>query len=191
MTAKRNPKRRPLRAPPMNNGRRRRGPMPWTSAEGRTVRRLYPDYDAMMQALPHRTYWSLRNATSKFAADKKHRRQLWTAREVSLLTKLIRRGACLAEVMLAMPDRNKHQLKCQAYSLGLKFGRRYVAFDAQALHQVRQLATEYGFSLIELDRIARTGRYFQKSTRHPVYKHILKAIRALGGTLDVDWNREA
>jgi hypothetical protein len=61
----------------------------WTAAEMRIVQRLYPDYEAMLKALPNRSYWAIRGFAQNYGiASKRH---VWTTAEISKLRALYSR----------------------------------------------------------------------------------------------------
>jgi hypothetical protein len=167
-----------------------RGHREWEVDEICKVIKLYPDYDKMQAALPHRTYAALRNAAKQFAAVRK--RHIWTMKENTTLKRLWEAGAAKAELCATFPSVSYRAIKSHAVDmkLGRRGGRRLKEFDATALDKIRQRASDDGHTLVELDRLAGTGRYFQKSNRKIIPKHVVKAIIALGGTWDIDWNDE-
>lgn len=155
------------------------------------VKKLYPDYAAMQAALPHRSRDALYFAADKWAAKRKF--HVWTTTENKKLKVMWERGATRQELRDAFPDVSFEAIRChaaQALGCGPR-PRNYKEFEITALDKIRQRAKEDGFTLVELDRLCGTGRYFQQSKRKLVPKHIVKAIIALGGTMDIDWNQEA
>lgn len=63
-------------------------------------------------------------------------------------------------------------------------------FGVPALDMIRQRARSMGMSYVELDRRARTSKFFQKSSRRPVLKQICRAADLLDGEVSILWNDE-
>lgn len=167
-----------------------RGHREWEVDEICKVVSLYPNYEAMQEALPHRSYSALRNAADRWAA--RTRRHVWTTVENARLRRIWPTEASKAEILAAFPGITWEKLVAHARWMGLgRRTRRFKEFDVTVLDKIRQRAEDDGFTLIDLDRLAGTGRYFQKSNRKLVPKHIVKATIAFGGTWDIDWNDEA
>jgi hypothetical protein len=52
---------------------------------------------------------------------------------------------------------------------------------------VRKQAVIRGWIWRKLDKLAKTGRYFQQTTRRVDWDHLAKAIEILGGTIEIAW----
>lgn len=57
----------------------------------------------------------------------------------------------------------------------------------QAIDMVREQAAIRGWTWRKLDELAKTGRYFQQTTRRVDWGHLAKAIKILGGTIEIVW----
>lgn len=60
-------------------------------------------------------------------------------------------------------------------------------FEVQALDAIRHRAKARGLSYVELDRQAKTGKFYQKSCRQPMLKPIARAATLLGGDVCIEW----
>ena len=58
------------------------------------------------------------------------------------------------------------------------------------LDEVRKQAALRGWSLRKLDKAAKTGRYFQQTTRRADWDHLAKAAAVLGGEIRFEWLRD-
>lgn len=56
-----------------------------------------------------------------------------------------------------------------------------------AIDIVRKQAVIRGWTWRKLDKFAKTGRYFQQTTRRVDWDHLAKAIKILGGTIEIAW----
>jgi hypothetical protein len=59
--------------------------------------------------------------------------------------------------------------------------------DIPSLDEVRKQAALRGWTLRKLDKVAKTGRYFQQTTRRIDWKRIARAVEVLGGAIDITW----
>jgi hypothetical protein len=130
------------------------------------------------------------------AALKKHacaldivdRRHVWTVLEVKRIAHLVANGASRVELVKAFPNLRPSQVRAKVGSLKLpKRPTRLASFDEPALVAVRRRAVEKGLSLRALDRSARTGSYFQNSTRQLRLVHVARATAILGGEIVIRW----
>ncbi|KFC73078.1 hypothetical protein FG93_01820 [Bosea sp. LC85] len=152
----------------------------WQGIEDFAVILLYPNYEAIRQLLPWRSYSAIRHRVRRL--DIARRRHIWTAPEISRLTAAFRDGASNDELTRLFPDLRPGQYLGKAQHIGLPKRRpKLIAFDCLALRDIRSRAAEVGFSLRDLDRKAGTGQYFQRSTRRICLRSIVRAVALLGG----------
>ena len=162
----------------------------WTEAEDDTVRRLYPDYTALVQVLRHRTYASIKIRARSFQIVKpKH---IWTTIENKRLCELWSKSTT-AELRAAFPEMTRHAIMQHGYFLGLPHrGKVPLKITGNWLcDAIRDRSMVLGYTLVQLDAMARTGKYFQESRWlnkpghqwHPMGK----AAMMLGGELRVEW----
>jgi hypothetical protein len=108
--------------------------------------------------------------------------------EVRKLSRLVAAGASNAELMRAFPHLRLEQIAPKIRHLRLpRRKRRLASFEDTAIREVRRRAVDKGLSLRELDRLARTKRYFQASTRRLVLKHVASAAAVLDGEICIEW----
>lgn len=154
----------------------------WQGIEDFAVILLYPNYEAIRQLLPWRSYAAIRHRVRRL--DIAQRRHVWTGSETSRLTAAFRGGASNNELTRLFPDLRPGQYLGKARHMGLPRRRpKLVAFDCPALRDIRSRAVEVGFSLRELDRKAGTGQHFQRSTRRICLRSIVRAAAFLGGEI--------
>ncbi|MFC0220166.1 hypothetical protein ACFFJ7_17395 [Pseudochelatococcus lubricantis] len=166
-------------------GRRER----WSSEEDELVRSTYPDYRCMTRALSHRSLAALKNRAGHLGVVR--RRELWTNVGVKRLQLAWESNVLDAELMLLFPSMSLSRIKSKARHLGLRKREPHlVVFEDRALDSIRRRAATCSMSFVQLDRLAGTGRFFQKSIRRPNLKYIMRAAAVLGGEVAVEW-REA
>lgn len=160
---------------------------PWTAEEDDLIRALYPAYDRLERALPHRTRSALKNRARHLGVASV--RHVWTNVEVALLRALY--AAASPDRILAerFPHLELGQIHAKACHLGLRRPRRApILLGVPVIDAVRQRAALAGLTMVELDRRARTGRYFQSCRRNLDLRCISKASQLLGGEIEVHWD---
>ena len=172
----------------------------WTEGEWQAIRDLYPDYAAIRKVLAHRSWKAIKSQMRNLGiATAKHKAQMWTAAEVAKLRKLYPKVS-LDELKAAFPNRTLRQIHTQGSSQRLSRPKRQLmSTGIPLLDSIRERACALNYSLGDLDRLACTGNYFaanehnkpskgQRSNRG--YVKMALAVKALGGTLTVDWGSE-
>lgn len=158
----------------------------WLSREDQIIRNLYPNYAEMQRRLRSRSYYAIRNRAR--ALDVVTRRHVWTNSEVTKLRALYLRGATRAEVSATFPRFESHQITSKARHIRLVRGQRKpYALGVAPIDTVREEAAIQGLTFRKLDKLAKTGRYFQQTTRRIDWGHLAKAIKVLGGAIEIDW----
>ena len=162
----------------------------WSDEETETLRRLYPDYKAAMKALPGRTYGAIKFHAMKHGIAR--RRHVWTNIEVARLRKLAAAGASNKQLFAGFPEFREQQILGKLYHCRMKRPRRqFRSTGHPLLDALRSRCHALGLSMVDVDDIARTRRYFTGQTwlkRQAVdVAKVAKAIDALGGTLSVSW----
>lgn len=165
-----------------------KGDQLWTAEELGIVANYYPDYEAIERILPHRTRIAMYYAARKVGVRKSLR--AWSASDVSKLRKFWHRST--QEELLAMfPGTTWEGLRSFAGARGFRRPRRpYKLTGCRIFDQIRARCFEIGWTMIDLDKEARTGRYFEQvdlSRTKPNYRAMGKAAEALGGVLFVQW----
>ncbi|MGV6876543.1 hypothetical protein ACUSIJ_28235 [Pseudochelatococcus sp. B33] len=158
----------------------------WSPEEDELVGDIYPDYRRMMRALPHRSLAALKNRAGHLGVVR--HRHVWTNGEVRRLRIAWESNVRDAELMLLFPGLRPSQIKSKARHIRARRREAHLmAFEDPALDSIRHCAATRGMSLVELDRLAGTGRFFQKSIRRPNLKYIMRAAAVLGGEVAVEW----
>jgi hypothetical protein len=158
----------------------------WTFDEDEKVQALYPRYDLLRAALPNRTQSALKQRARHLGVV--HRRHVWTNLEVRRLREAFEKHASDRELEALFPGIRLSQIKSKAGHIKAPHRRAQRAvFEVQALDAIRHRAKARGLSYVELDRQARTGKFFQKSRRQPMLKPIARAAALLGGEVCIDW----
>ena len=159
----------------------------WTAEEDQLIRSLYPDYDGLQRRLRHRTRSALKHRARhlEVTAD----RHVWTNVEVALLRALYAAGVPDRALAEHFPHLRLGQIRAKAQHLRLTRPRRApILLGVPLLDAVRQHATQAGMSLAELDRRARTGRYFQSCRRNLDLRCIWRAAQLLSGEIRINWD---
>lgn len=161
----------------------------WTPSEDAKLRALFPSYDCLQAELPHRSYYALRNRARRLNLVR--RRHVWTNVEVSRLRDAFVNQVPDRDLEGMFPGLRLGQIKAKAGHIKAphRKGRR-VDFGVPALDAIREKAKAMGHSYVELDKRARTGKFFQKSNRKPILKHISRAAKLLGGEVMIHWEDE-
>ena len=158
----------------------------WSKAEDGVVWKAYPDYVVMRGRLPWRSLAAVKHRAAFLGAVQ--RRHVWTQTEVRKLSALVAANTPNAELALAFPYLGLGQITAKIRHLRLPCRKPQLAnFAEKAIGEVRRRAVDKGLSLRELDRLARTKRYFQKSTRRLVLEYVARAAIVLGGEIRIEW----
>jgi hypothetical protein len=161
--------------------------LPWSEEEHDLLCAYYPDYQALRRHLPHRTLPALKRRVQIIGIAK--RRHVWTNHEVVRLRKAYEEGASDHELAVLFPELRMSQVKGKASNMGIvRCKQTPVRFDVPALDAIRARSAKKGLSFVELDRNARTGRFFQKSCRRASLKHIVRAATFLGAEVSIEWD---
>lgn len=161
----------------------------WSAGEDRIVRSFYPNYPEMQRRLVSRSYCAIRNRARKLGiATARH---VWTNRDEAKLRRLYLQGATRAEVDAAFPLLTRCQICSKAGHIRLVRARRTpYPLGIPPLDDVRKQATALGLTWRKLDKIAKTGRYFQQTTRRVDWDHLAKAVEKLGGRIEITWRSD-
>jgi hypothetical protein len=164
----------------------------WTHEEDEICRRHGSgDYLALQKRLPHRTYGALRYRCQMLGLRPK--RSYLSAAELSKMRRLIPE-ASYEELGRAFPHRTPRNLITLARYHGIRRKRRswkktgYPIIDA-----IRDRCTDLNYTMVDLDKLARTGVYFQKGNwicNGLNFRAVGRAVAALDGELIVRWRDE-
>lgn len=160
-------------------------PRLWTAAEDARLIARHPNREALIAALPHRTWHAIRNRARAVCGGTN--RKFWTTTEDRTLRRMMKDGASIHELCKAIPGRTKKAICARRFMYGGAPPRRMVSMDGGALDAVKARAFARGINMQELDRLSGSGTYFYKGQSWFVLKHVAKAAEALGGWIDVEW----
>jgi hypothetical protein len=85
--------------------------------ESDTLKRLYPDYRALLKALPGRTRHAIKNHARQMGIL--HRRHVWTGAEIARLRKMAAAGVARNEIAAAFAPLTKGQVQCAMRNYGI------------------------------------------------------------------------
>ena len=169
-------------------GRTPSGHWLWTKKEDDIVGALYPDYKALRKALRRRTYYALTARARRLDVVK--RRHVWLGTEISRMRRMYPTAA-QQELMAAFPDVSWEAIKTKARNIRVRRARRKLTTTGHPLiDQIRDRAFDLHLSMVDLDAMAGTKRYFQQAAwRKGSFnrKAALRAVEALGGKVSVQW----
>ena len=158
----------------------------WIESEDAKIRTLYPDYRKLRRVLRRRTHSAILQRAQVLNVVK--RRKSWLASDRSRLRGMYP-TASWPELMAVFPERTKSAIGAMAWRIHAP--RRAVPLRRTGLpitDAIRKKAREIGWSMTDLDHMARTKRYFRSgnfySQKHPA---LLKALRALDARVTIEW----
>lgn len=156
----------------------------WTKAEDNTVRRLYPDYEAIGQILTRRSYHAIRSRASRLKLPVKKFR--WTAASVSRLRRIYPTGTH-EEILAAFPGAKWEQVANMRKRMKIYRRRSLKKTGYPIVDQIRSRAKELNFSIRDLNLLAKTSCFFS----HPYSKClpiIDRALAVLDGEVRIIWH---
>lgn len=179
------------------NGRTQLGQKLWEDHENAAIRSLWPDYEAIKAALPHRTYGAIQAQAARIGASAKG--HVWTTGEVLRLRRIFP-TATHAELLAAFPGVSLRAIRSHAFRLNLRRAvKPYGPTGCALLDELRDRCRFLNLSMADLDAMAGTGTYFQRSgwrsgrragastNRQFSYERVVKGILAIGGNVVADW----
>lgn len=162
----------------------------WTEHEDDKLRRLYgtATYSEIAKRFKGRTSHAIRWRARFLGLTP--RRHIWTGADIVRLRRLYRH-ATPTEVCAAFPGLSWIQIRQAARYHGLTRPRRkYVSTGVDALDEIRLRAFELGYSMSDVDKLARSKKYFERAgwlSGHINYAAIGRAVAALDGTITATW----
>ncbi|QKC63137.1 hypothetical protein EFV37_13110 [Mesorhizobium loti] len=169
-------------------GRTPNGHALWTTAERAVLKKWFPDYIAMKMRLPERSMPAIRGQCHLMGLSTP--KPAWTAADRARLKRLFP-TVSKDELIAAFPGRTWTSLQVSGYQMGLKRWRKpYVKTSHPVIDDVREACRAKGHFMPDLDVYAGTGKYFsklaQRRKKHD-FRKVDKAVKALGGTLTIEW----
>lgn len=162
----------------------------WSEEEVAKLRRLYPlfTYKELVKYFDGRTWNAIRSRAQILGLTK--RRHVWTAAEISRLRRIYPTGST-DEIRAAFPGFDLRHIRVIANYHGLFRKRRpFRHIGIPAIDQIRARAFELGYSMVDVDIMARSKRYFQQGgwySGHVHHRAIARAIKALDGAVSAEW----
>jgi hypothetical protein len=161
----------------------------WTAKELKTVQRHFPDYAKIQKKLPHRGYSGIKYQARRMGLTTA--RHMWTGIEVLRLRRHYP-TAPKEDLLAAFPGLRWKQIKGKASNIKVRRVRRpLVPTGDDLLDEIRTRATTLGYTMVDVDEISSTKKYFRKARWHgkknPNHKTAGRAVMALGGRLTAKW----
>lgn len=159
----------------------------WSPEERAIITRLWPDKAEIQRALPHRSLQRITETAATCGVRK--RIHFWTADQDSRLRRMVNDQVPRRRVAEAL-GLSLMQVQNRLKYAGISYERRaYRSVLDDLTEAIRRRAEALGLTLVELDRLCKSGKAFQHtSRRRPIgISNALKAIRLLGGRIDVEW----
>jgi len=161
----------------------------WTDDEDLVCQIFYPDYFAISQVLYTRSRRAIQARCQKLGLVP--RRLSWGWSERQILRKLYPE-ASREEICATFPQADWQKIQSAARYRGYRRKKKpYKITGVVALDQLRLECYERKLNMRETDEDAGTGRYFQTQgyrSKYPNFKAIHRAVRVLGGHLEVHWD---
>lgn len=163
------------------------GSILWTEAEIQILRQ-FPSNQQAHERLPHRTIKAIENQRRK----QRLTRQLhwWTAAEISKLRRMYPRCS-KEEICATFPHATWSSIQHAAWRHNFRREKPpYKPTGHPAVDQILEKCFSIGWSLVDLDREAKTRGYFAHGCRQcngPNYKAIGRALNVLQGRVSIEW----
>jgi len=166
-----------------------RGQKLWDDTERQILLDHRGDYDAMRKRLRHRSRVAIRSQCAKMGLQRSV--HVWSAAEVSKLRRMYPKASS-EEICIAFPHSTWTNIKQVARYHGFRRATfSYKLTGIPALDDVRHRCRDIGWSMVDLDKAARTGRYFQHAGwvgKRINHRALGRAIEALDGVVQAQWN---
>lgn len=159
----------------------------WTPKETSALR-LYPDYQALVRALPGRTRKAIEGKVWRSGLATPLR--VWSETEFTVMKRLYTQGAVMAGILSQIPGKTAQQVWSKASSRGVRRPRRLPKSTGFApVDAVRRRAFDLHISMTDLDVIAGRRSYFQ-SPRRTDWSAVQRVLPHLGGQAAVRWHED-
>lgn len=160
----------------------------WTTAELEILQRLYPDLDAITQALPRRTPAAIAHKARQIGLVPPLR--IWSERDAQKLRKPYVTGVPIDTLMEIFPGKSKRQIWGKANSMRYRRPRRAPKATGMPLVDcIRRRAFDLYITMTELDAIVGKARYFV-CPRYVDWRALQRAMEFLGGRPVVRWREK-
>lgn len=171
------------------HGHNMKGDRLWTRDEEAVLIAHQGEYDVMRKLLPHRTEAAIANRCQLLGLRKKI--HVWTAAELARLRRLYP-CATVKEIEDSFPHSSWANISQVARYHGFRRCLRscYKSTGYPALDEVRQRCLDIRWTMKDLDKAAKTGRYFQRAGwigKKINHRALGRAIEALDGMIECRW----
>lgn len=163
----------------------------WTYAESEILREYWPEIEAIRKRLPHRTELAIRHMARRCGLIPSKVQHIWTAAQDRMLKRMAANGATRKEMAEAL------NLTAGCVANRLQYTKTHIAKRAPApigeplVDAIRRRAFDLKIGVVDLDRSLGGGKPFQSARwRLPSPRCLHQAVKALGGTLIVQWEDE-
>ncbi len=162
----------------------------WTSQEDDVLRKLYPDYRAIEQALPGRHIKALVARSARIGVSRSCHG--WKASEISKLRKLYP-TASHSTLLVEFPGLTWGAIKQAARAHGIFRAKRiHKRTGSPLVDSILTRIEEIGWTLGDLDKEANTQQYFTRQSWRRLnafdMEKLAKAVAVLDGKIRIDWN---
>lgn len=164
----------------------------WSPEEDEVIRRYYPDFDKLAGLLPDRTYVAIRHRSQIIGVARK--KPQWLAIEVAKLRKYYP-TAPKAELLRMFVGSSWFRITNKARQLNLRRKKKcFRPTGFPVIDQIRARCFELNLSMVDLDEMAGTKKYFQTAGWYGHEwvsgEYVRRAVEALDGTLEAKWSED-
>lgn len=157
----------------------------WTAEELATLKRLYPDRDALARALPRRTAQAIAHKARQIGLVRPLR--IWSEAETLRLRKPYVAGVPIAVLTQMFVGKTARQIWRKASAQGYRRPRRPPRLVGHPLiDSIRRRAFDLRCTMKDLDSFIGRTRYFS-GVRHVDWPALQRAMTLLGGMPVVSW----
>ncbi|ESQ84996.1 hypothetical protein [Asticcacaulis benevestitus] len=163
------------------------GHLIWHTDEDNLITKLYPDYVALVLALPRRTKFAIVTRVGHLKIGR--RCQAWTGAELMRLRRAWEDGVHRSEITKMFAPRKWETIYAQIKAFKKYRCHRRIAekFRHPAVGSVRDKCKEENLPLAQLARTIGAARYFGRSDNSTSIASLIKAVHYLGGEIDIVW----
>ena len=150
------------------------------------MRRLHPDYGALVRALPSRTLGAIQNKAQRLRLVRP--RRIWSEGEFIIMKPLYVRGVSMADILERLDRKTPKQVWAKASGRKIRRPRRVPGLTGHApVDAIRQRAFDLHITMADLDIIAGRRGYFQ-SPRRIDWTAVQRVLPHLDGRVEVFWH---
>lgn len=157
----------------------------WTVMEIDTLRCLYPDYEALLLALPRRTREAIAKKAWRCGLAKPLR--VWSDAEFSIMKPLYVQGVPISEILERLSGKTARQVWSKASHRKIRRPRRPPKTTGfEPIDAIRRRAFDLNMSMVDLDVMVGRRCYF-KYPKRVDWKAVQRVLPHLGGAAVVRW----